>query len=245
MIKDKTVLSVIPARGGSKGIKLKNLRSVHGVPLVNLAVKTSLAVSEIDYTFVSTDNDAIISSVEREGISVPTKRPKNLSGDRIGDLEVLSHALKISETLTDQKFDFIVMLQPTSPLRTPEHIQKALEILSSNQLDAVWSVSETDSKSHPLKQLLVNEKDQLSYYDQRGRGIIARQQLAPVYHRNGVVYAITRECLVDQKSIMGANTGSLITKGIHISIDTEWDLKLVEYLLTDEEMKRKISGLSN
>jgi len=99
--------------------------------------------------------------------------------------------------------------------------------------DAVWTVSETDSKSHPLKQLIVNE-DGLNYYDDNGAKIIARQQLEPVYHRNGIAYAITRECLLDKKSIKGDKTGALVIKGEYISIDTERDLDLVEFILFKE-----------
>jgi CMP-N-acetylneuraminic acid synthetase len=99
--------------------------------------------------------------------------------------------------------------------------------------DAVWTVSPTDSKAHPLKQLTVRD-GQLNYWDRRGAEIIARQQLEPVYHRNGIAYAITRDCLVGQGSIKGGNTGAYVVEGEHVSVDTEWDLEQVELL-----MKRK------
>ena len=97
--------------------------------------------------------------------------------------------------------------------------------------DAVWTVSETDTKGHPLKQLTIN-KSNLEYYDQLGPEIITRQQLTPVYHRNAIAYSITRDCLVNQKSIKGSHTGALVIKGEHVSIDTEWDLQLVEFILS-------------
>ena len=95
--------------------------------------------------------------------------------------------------------------------------------------DAVWTVSETDSKEHPLKQLTVNE-DRLDYYDPRGAEIIARQQLDAVYHRNGVAYAMTRCCLVEKESIKGERTGALVIEGQMVSIDTLWDLELAEFI---------------
>jgi CMP-N-acetylneuraminic acid synthetase len=90
-------------------------------------------------------------------------------------------------------------------------------------------VSETDSKEHPLKQLSV-EESRLDYYDARGAEIVARQQLLPVYHRNGVAYAMTRRCLVEDGNIKGERTGALVIEGQMVSIDTLWDLELAEFI---------------
>jgi CMP-N-acetylneuraminic acid synthetase len=125
------------------------------------------------------------------------------------------------------------MLQPTSPLRKAKHVLDTIKMLVDGAWDAVWTVSETDSKSHPLKQLIV-DNNSLNYYDISGGEIIARQQLKPVYHRNGIAYAITRECLLNKKSIKGDRTGAFIIKGDHISIDTERDLDLVEFILSSK-----------
>ena len=127
------------------------------------------------------------------------------------------------------------MLQPTSPLRRPRHVSDAIEMLVSGGWDAVWTVSETDSKEHPLKQLTLDaESGRMDYYDPAGGEIIARQQLQPVYHRNGVAYAITRRCLLVERSIKGARTGALVIPGHMISIDTLWDLDLAEYIRAHE-----------
>jgi CMP-N-acetylneuraminic acid synthetase len=90
-------------------------------------------------------------------------------------------------------------------------------------------VSETDSKEHPLKQLTIHS-DSLDYYDPAGSQIIARQQLTPVYHRNGVAYVMTRKCLLEEQSIMGKKNGALILNEHLVSIDTIWDLKLAEFI---------------
>jgi CMP-N-acetylneuraminic acid synthetase len=101
--------------------------------------------------------------------------------------------------------------------------------------DAVWTVSESDSKAHPLKQLTVSpDAGRLDYYDPAGREIIARQQLTTVYHRNGIAYAITRDCLLGQKTIMGARTGAYVVDGPAVSIDTEWDIDLCEFVMRRE-----------
>ena len=233
MISNKRILIVVPARGGSKGIPLKNLRKVNGVPLVAAVGKIIKSLSEIDQSVVSTDHEEIAIVAEDAGIAVPFRRPKELSGDRISDIEVLTHALLEMELIDSVTYDIIVMLQPTSPLRKAKHVLDTIKMLVDGAWDAVWTVSETDSKSHPLKQLIV-DKNSLNYYDISGGEIIARQQLKPVYHRNGIAYAITRECLLNKKSIKGDRTGALIIKGNHISIDTERDLDLVEFILSSK-----------
>jgi CMP-N-acetylneuraminic acid synthetase len=98
--------------------------------------------------------------------------------------------------------------------------------------DAVWTVSETDSKSHPLKQLVLESDDRLDWYDPEGATIIARQQLKPVYHRNGIAYVITRSCLLEQKTIKGARTGAMIINEQVINIDTQYDLELANFLMS-------------
>lgn len=233
MISNKRILIVVPARGGSKGIPLKNLRKVNGVPLVAAVGKIIKSLSEIDQSVVSTDHEEIAIVAEDAGIAAPFRRPKELSGDRISDIEVLTHALLEMELIDSVTYDIIVMLQPTSPLRKAKHVLDTIKMLVDGAWDAVWTVSETDSKSHPLKQLIV-DKNSLNYYDISGGEIIARQQLEPVYHRNGIAYAITRECLLDKKSIKGDKTGALVIKGEYISIDTERDLDLVEFILFKE-----------
>ena len=230
MIGGKTVLAVCPARGGSKGILLKNIRPIAGVPMVARVGMLVKDVPEVDRAVVSTDHDVIAEVAQVSGLDAPFRRPSDLSGDRVADLPVLVHALEKCECIDKKRYDIVVMLQPTSPLRRPEHVSGTIRMLLEENWDAVWTVSETDSKSHPLKQLTV-EDGRLGYYDPQGAKIIARQQLLPVYHRNGIAYAITRECLLGQGTIMGARTGALVLQGHFVSIDTEWDCDLVEFIL--------------
>ena len=234
MFDSKRILAVVPARGGSKGIALKNLRTVLGIPLVAQVGHICSQVPEITRAVVSTDHEEIAQVAEKSGLAAPFRRPENISGDRIGDWDVLTHALGEMERLDQVQYDIVVMLQPTSPLRTVQNVRDTINMLITGKWDAVWTVSETDSKGHPLKQLVIGEGGAMDYYDPAGDQIIARQQLQPVYHRNGVAYAITRECLLDQNSIKGRRTGALIIEGHNVSIDTEWDLQLVNYLLSQD-----------
>lgn len=231
MMGGRTVLAVVPARGGSKGIPLKNLRQVGGRSLVARVGDVVRSVPEIDRAVVSTDHSEIVRAAEEAGLGAPFLRPESISGDRIGDFDVLHHALEATEAIDGRRYDVVVMLQPTSPLRTSAQVSATIKMLAEGDWDSVWTVSATDSKAHPLKQLTV-ANGTLGYYDSSGANIIARQQLTPIYHRNGIAYAITRACLVEQRSIFGRKAGALVIEGDHVSIDTEEDIERVEWLLT-------------
>ena len=230
MFQSQRVLAIVPARGGSKGIPMKNLRSLAGVPLVGHVGKVVATLPWVDRAVVSTDHDEIAAIAEKFGLDVPFRRPDSLSGDMIGDVEVLTHALNATEEHDGCRYDVIVMLQPTSPLRTSAQVTETVSKLIEGEFEAVWTVSETDSKSHPLKQLVLQDGT-LGYFDPNGKHIIARQQLKPVFHRNGIAYALTRNCLLEGKTLMGTKTGYVLIEDRCVSIDTEWDLMLADFIL--------------
>jgi CMP-N-acetylneuraminic acid synthetase len=234
MLAGLRILVVVPARGGSKGVPRKNLRAVAGVPLVARVGQLVSELQLVDRAVVSTDDDEIAAVAEQAGLDAPFRRPRELSGDRIGDLDVLSHALARVEEFDGVRYDVVLMLQPTSPLRRVEHVVAVLEKLVQGGFDAVWTVGRTDLKYHPHKQLLL-DGDRLSFYDPAGSEVIARQQLTPVFHRNGAAYAITRECLLSQKSILGKNASALVLDEPMPSIDTLTDFEEVEALLRARE----------
>ena len=128
------------------------------------------------------------------------------------------------------------MLQPTSPLRTVEDVTGAVKYLLESQLDSVWSMSRTDSKNHPLKQFKINNNS-LDYYDISGAKIIARQQLEPLYQKNGAIYVFTRDCILAQKTIKGQKTGAYLIDREMISIDTTFDFKLAEFIMRNDSEK--------
>ena len=226
---------VVPARGGSKGVPRKNLRPVLGVPLV---VRVGALVRELDWVdraVCSTDHGGISTAARDAGLETPFYRSPELSGDRIGDLEVLTEALRETEADDGTRYDVVVMLQPTSPLRRPEHVTRTVDALLEGGLDAAWTVSPSDSKAHPFKQLVIGEDGSLGLWDERGADIIARQQLETVHHRNGAAYAITRDCLLEQQTILGARTGAVVIDEPMLSIDTEEDFAAVERVLRARE----------
>lgn len=237
MVAGKRVLAVVPARGGSKGVPLKNIQPLMGVPLLAWVAPIVEAVPLIDRTVVSTDHAEIARVAREAGLAVPFMRPAELSADRVSDLPVLRHALNEMERLDATRYDVVVMLQPTSPLRTAAEVRQAIEMLAGGQWDAVWTVSASDSKHHPLKQLVVDGQA-LDYYDAAGASVVARQQLSPLFHRNGVAYVLTRECLLEQGALKGARTGAFVCTDVHISIDTHTDFKMVEWFMKDRGFVR-------
>ena len=155
MYKNKNILAVVPARGGSKGVTLKNIHILGGKPLIYWTLELLKELNNIVKTFVSTDSHEIIEIVERIGFKPPILRPDNLSGDNIKDFEVIEHALNEMEKIDNKKYDIILMLQPIS---TKKANNKILDFIIENNYDSVWTVSVTDLKFHPIKQLKI-EKD--------------------------------------------------------------------------------------
>lgn len=230
MYKDKKILAIIPARGGSKGIKNKNLKKIKNKSLVRRAIEFCKNQRQIDNIIVSTDSLKIKKESEKNGIEVPFLRPKKLSGDKVSDYDVLIDTLKKSENFFNKHFNFIIMLQPTSPLRTTKEFLDCLKKINNKKIDAIWTVNVVDKKFHPLKQLVENNKS-FSLFDKRGGKIIRRQQLKHTFIRNGAVYIFTRNCLVKHKNIYGKKFDLLISKINHISIDTYSDLFKVKRLI--------------
>lgn len=227
--KQLRVLAVVPARGGSKGVPLKNIRPLAGLPLIAHTAKTISQCEFIDRAVVSTDHPGIAKIATDHGLDNPELRPSDLAGDQVGDLPVLVHALTSSEKRYDERYDIVLMLQPTSPIRTTEQIHEATTKIASGLHDTVWSISPTDLKFHPDKQMLIHG-DELTYLTARGPEITARQQLAQTYHRNGVVYAFTRTSLVEGRMI-GKRPGFIKILSPYANIDTEKDFQQTEELL--------------
>lgn len=232
MIHGKHILAICPARGGSKGLHKKNIRPLANVPLVAHVGALVGQLPELDKAVISTDDEDIARIGQEAGLKFQGWRPAELAGDVVSDWPVLHHELLIAEQLDGITYDVVVMLQATSPLRRPAHVRASIEKLIHESLDAVWTVSPTDSKHHPLKQLTLDAVGTLDYYDPQGAQIIARQQLSPLYHRNGAAYAFTRQCIMEQRAIKGARTGAVVVTEPMISIDTALDFGLCEFLLS-------------
>ncbi len=227
MYRNKNILAVVPARGGSKGVPFKNVHILAGKPLIYWTLELLQELDELIKTFVSTDSKKIKEIVEKIGFKPEVMRPDNISGDYAKDFEVIEHALNEMEKIDNKKYDIILMLQPTSPLRKREQIIEILDLIIDNNYDSVWTVSPTDLKFHPVKQLKI-EKGLLKYVMNEGYRLPTRQSLYNTYYVNGLAYAFSRDCIIKQKSRIGKKTAPFIIKEKVINIDTLEDFKKAE-----------------
>lgn len=233
MLLGKRILVVVPARGGSKGVPRKNIALVAGKPLIQHTTDLLKEMQWVDKAVVSTDDQGIAdAALVGDAVSI-VWRPERLSGDRVGDMPVLAHALAQAEGNDPVPFDVVVMLQPTSPLRTATNVSDCVKKLIDGGWDSVWTVSETDLSYHPEKQVKMVAGGFLEFYLESGTRVVARQELEPSYHRNGVAYAFSSQYVRSGAvSVFSPGKSSgLPTSGNHVSIDTLEDLARVRVFL--------------
>ena len=156
MYKNNRILAVVPARSGSKGIKFKNIRLLNGIPLIGYTANLITQLDIIDEAIVSTDSIKIANIAKKYELDAPFLRPKKLSGDLVSDLDVLNHVLSEMRIKMKKDFEIILLLPPTSPMRLKVDVIKVIKKLIDKSLDSVWTVSKSDKKNHPLKQLKIN-----------------------------------------------------------------------------------------
>lgn len=231
MLQGKRILAVVPARSGSKGIPHKNMRRLQGVSLIGWAGKTLSQLPFLDAKVISTDSPEYAEEGRRYGLEVPFLRPDHLSTDDAGAVETVQHALVESEQHYGTTFDVILIIEPTSPLRTAEDVARATRRLVDTDADSVVAVSPLWDKAHPLK-ILKLENGRLRFFEEKGKDIKGRQALSGgLYWRNGVCYALTRACLMERNAIFTENTlADVITRPI-VNIDEPIELQWAEFLI--------------
>jgi|LakMenEpi03Aug12_release.lakeMendotaPanAssembly.Ray.scaffolds.fasta_scaffold12516_7 CMP-N,N'-diacetyllegionaminic acid synthase len=222
MFKKKKILCLVPARGGSKGIKNKNLRKIKKKTLLQITSDFIDKIKIIDLKILSTDSKKIKKIGKKLKFKI-INRPKYLSGDRISDYKVIEHALK---ELKNQNlfFDYLIYLQVTSPIRKKIDLIKNLKKVINKRLDSCWSVTKIDKTFHPLK-ILKKEKNYVKLYNNLGKNIIARQQLKDLYIRNGIFYIFDCRSILKNKSIYLKKCLPAISNHSYVNIDTKKDLK--------------------
>ena len=222
-------LGIIPARGGSKGVPRKNIRRVAGKPLITHTIDAAKASKRLTRFVVSTD-DKEIASVARSCDCEVLHRPAELAADDTPMLPVVCHALEAVEADEGKRFDYAVILQPTVPLRTADDIDRALELLVETGADSVISVYQVFDH-HPVRMYRLVDGRLVSYAPEPpGR---LRQDLSPVYHRNGAIYAFRRELIEKAGTFIGPDTRPLIMpRERSINIDDELDLLLADLVLS-------------
>jgi CMP-N-acetylneuraminic acid synthetase len=225
---NKKILAVIPARGGSKGIPNKNIVNVGGNPLIKYTIDAALDSEMLTHCIVSTDSSFISDVAKSCGVLAPFKRPKRLSDDKALSLPVMQHAVEFMESEQGFQYDLVIMLQPTTPLRQAEDIDCAINLLLDTNADSVISVVEVEG-NHPLRMKRVVDGRLINYIDQGQEDMRPRQELPPVYIRNGAIYATVRNILMEKNSFVGMDSRAYIMPGNRsINVDTLKDLQLLK-----------------
>lgn len=230
MIAGYTVLALVPARSGSKGIPDKNMARIGGLSLIARAGEILKRIPWIDRRVISTDSPRYAEEASHYGLDAPFLRPNALSGDAVGAWETIVHALESCERIDRGKYELIVLAEPTSPLRIPHDIETTMQALLETGADGAFTVSAIDTKYHPYKVFRIVD-GRLVFYAPEGKTVTGRQQLEPLYSRNGLCYCFRRETLLDKKILITDNTIPVITHRPVANIDDPLDLLWAEFLL--------------
>lgn len=229
MIDGKSILAVIPARGNSKRLPNKNILILVGKPLIAWSIEAGLKSEYIDKVVVSSDSNEILDISKKNGANI-VKRPSELASDFATSFDAIKHAIDI----LDEKFDFVILLQPTSPLRKSEHIDEALELLINKKGDAVISVCETDHS--PLwSNTLPKDRSMVNFL--KNEVLNKRSQdLVKYYRLNGAIYICRMEKLLEEKSFFLKDNiyAYKMDRESSVDIDEKIDFQLAELMIEKE-----------
>lgn len=229
--KAPTVLAIIPARGGSKGILGKNIYPLNGKPLIAYTIEASLKSNFITKSIVSSDEDKILEISAFYGASI-LKRPSIYSNDDSSSEDVIKHVLgELKEK--GEVFDITILLQPTSPLRNSEDIDNSIDLMLSKNASSVISVTNIGIK--PFKSYYLDANGFLQGVHNNKTPNMRRQELPDAYLANGAIYAIYTKLFLENKSLITNETIPFImNKEKSYDIDNLYDLNLVEKIMKGE-----------
>jgi CMP-N,N'-diacetyllegionaminic acid synthase len=220
-----SLLCLIPARGGSKGIFRKNIKSLSGKPLIAWTIDAAKQSKYIDEVVVSTDDIEIAEIAKQYGAKVPFLRPNQLATDEALIIDVITHTLKQLP-----RFDWLLLLQPTSPLRTTSDIEGIIKFCKDNKSPSAASICEVSK--HPYWMYQKDERFRLQPFIIGHPEITRRQELPKAYSLNGALYLAKIDWLLKQKSFIGKETlGFVMSLEKSADLDTIEDWNWAEYLI--------------
>lgn len=224
--KDKKVLAIIPARAGSKRIKNKNKLKLAGKELVRYAIESALSAYLISTIAVNSDDEDILAIARGYEKIHSLRRPKSISGDRAKAITYVEHTL---EKLEDS-FDFVVIIQPTSPFTTGKDIDSTIKLLVENDADSAVSVVKLDHAIHPVKLKKMKNLELVPFLEEE-QGRMAAHELSELYVRNCSVYASTMQTIREGLIIGEKCLGYLMPRERSIDINDPIDFEFAEFLL--------------
>jgi len=222
--KNKSFLAIIPARGGSKRLPRKNILNLNGKPLIKYSIEAGLKSQYIDKVVVSSDAEEILNISKKHG-ALSIKRPDELASDSATTFDVIKHTINNTD-----KYDYVVLLQPTSPLRDEKHIDKAIELLHNKNADAVVSVCEMDHS--PLWSNTLDDSLSMSGF-LRDEVLNKRSQDLEKYYRlNGAIYICKTDKLLEEESFFLKKNifAYKMDRESSVDIDEEIDFKIAEII---------------
>lgn len=225
MYKNKTFLAIIPARGGSKRLPRKNVLDLCDKPLIAYTIEAALKSKYINKVIVSSDDEEILNISKKFGADI-IKRPIDLANDTATTFDAIKHTIDNFE-----KYDYIVLLQPTSPLRNEKHIDEAIELLENKKADAIVSVCEMEHS--PLWSNTLPENGNMSSFLRDEILNKRSQDLEKYYRLNGAIYICKTENLLEEKSFFLKENifAYVMDRKSSIDIDEEMDFKIAEVLM--------------
>ena len=236
MTKVKSVLAIIPARSGSKGVLHKNLRLLAGKPLIGYAIEVGLKAPSVDRVIVTTDDAEIADVARKYGAEVPFMRPAELAGDDVPDQPVFQHALKWLETQENYQSQFVLNLRCTTPLKTIQDIETVVQKLRETGCDSVRTMTRVRGDHHPY--WMFKERNGLveTFIDGLDMTKFNQRQLLPaVYRLNGVVDGAKRAVMMNHPRFWGDSMEIVeIPEARSYDIDTELDFKFLEFILMNQ-----------
>ena len=225
------ILGLIPARGGSKSIPHKNIVPLAGRPLLAYTCDAALASKRLTRVILSTDDPSIAQVGKECGVEVPFMRPSELAEDDTPALSVIQHVLQVLMETESYRPDAVVLLQPTSPLRRPEHIDAAVDVLESAGADSVVSVVEVPHQFSPVSVMRIENGKLVPVLD--GPLISRRQDKPQVFARNGPAVLVMRLATIEKGSLYGEDCRPLLMDAEDsLDIDSPFDLLIAETILS-------------
>ncbi len=233
MYDDMRIMAIIPARSGSKGLPGKNIKLLGRKPLIAWSIEQAKTSKYIDEVIISTDGEEISRIAKELGGNVPFLRPATLAQDNTPMIDVVAHVLNETEKPKGYLPDFVVLLQPTSPLRTLADVDAAIEMLVTNKTaNAVVSVTEVSESPYWMK-TLTSEGFVEDFL--RNKKIYNRRQDVPtVYRLNGAIYVCKTPILLKSRNFGPGNTlGYIMPEERSVDIDSIIDFKLAELMISE------------
>ncbi|MGO4906213.1 acylneuraminate cytidylyltransferase family protein [Flavobacterium sp. W20_MBD1_R3] len=230
------ILGIIPARGGSKGVPLKNSKLLNGKPLLAYTSEIALQSTYLTEVILSSDDLQIIEVAKQWGVHTPFIRPTELAQDTTPTIDVIIHALEWYEKQA-VSFDAVCLLQVTSPFRTVQFLDAALEKFIVSGCDSLVSVQKVPHEYNPHWTFEVNAEGNLTVATGEEKIISRRQELPETYHRDGSIYITKTEVLLHQHSLYGKSISFIESSPeLYVNIDTMADWEKAEQMIKNNQL---------